>query len=508
MAKKKTDVVRYKGGGWYELPDGKKVRGSENLPAPLATQASTLSDRLRFIRRAGFQYQNIRDVYTTAGYVQEGKETFEHFWSLYERDPTAGRIIDMPAKTTWKTPPEVFEGEGEREEEPTDFEEAWDGLVKRLQVWSHFERVDRLCRIGRYAVLFIGTRGSDDQSLKNELSAMQGPEDVLYLSSFAETNAVVKTWETDPGSPRFGLPVLYELNLAGGVEEFPDKKLMVHESRLIHVAEDTLSDDVYGRPALKRALNPLADLLKVSAATGEAYWQLAARILSGKIDPSITDISEEQMTAMGEALEEMVHDLRRQFLGTGVDLNWLSGETPKPSDALEVYKQLMAVASGIPTRILFGSEQGQLASAQDERAYFGMVNERQEHHAEPNILRAFIDRLVKYRALPLPVEGEERHEYTVVWPALFEMSEKEMAEANLTRAKAAKELTAMGGDPLALVEIDKDRNVWLRPSEEMPEPEPLMPPEEEEEVLEEEEEEGGGGGTEEEVLEDEEGGEE
>lgn len=464
MAKRNSNSskgIKSRGGGWFELPGGEKVRGRAGLAAALMADKPTMTGRLNFLRQAGLQFQGLRDVYTTAGYVKQGKETFDNYWSRYERDPVAGRIVDMLPKTTWRTPPEVFDEEQDKKRNATEFEEAWEGLVTRLKVWRHFERVDRLSRVGRYAVLLIGVKGGDDAELKKPLEKVGGPDEIIYLSSFAEKHATIEKWEKDAGNPRFGLPQQYKVTFSSGVQSFGTGEAFVHHSRIIHVAEDTLTDDVYGRPALKRVLNALDDLLKVTASTGEAYWQLAARILAGKIDPKM-EMEKEDVKEMGEAMEEMVHDLRRQFIGHGVGLEWLGGEPPKPNEALELYKAIVAVGSGYPTRILFGSEMGQLASAQDERAYFGTVNERQEHHAEPDILRTFIDRLLGAGALPPPKDGE----YTVVWPALFELTEKEMAEANLLRAEAAKALSPMGGSPLELVEIDEKRDVWLRSTDE------------------------------------------
>ncbi len=473
MVKNKTlpkalQNIHPRGGGWYELPGGVKVRGRE-IVAALSEAANimqysgnegTLSGRFRFLRQAGLQYKGLRDVYSAAGYVPEGSESFDHYWALYERDPVAGAIVDKPAKTTWRTPPEVFAGT-----EPdldNDFTKAWKVMAKRLKVWRAFERVDRLGRIGQYAVLFIGVREGEDAHLQEPLDSLPGKEkDVLYLSAYAQKYATIEVWEHDTSSVRFGLPKLYKINLSGGVANFPNKNITVHHSRIIHVAEDALVDDVHGRPALKRVLNVLADLLKVTAATGEAYWQLAARVLQASID-SDAEVPQPVLDGMGEALEEIVHDLRRQFVGQGAKLEWLKGDVPQGGDTLDMFKALAGVGSNIPTRILFGSEQGQLASSQDERAFFGSINERQEQHAEPNILRAFIDRMVMVGALPQP--GEQN--YMVVWLPLFELSESDKASANRTRASAAKDLTPMGGDPRQLVKIDEEGNVRLLPGAE------------------------------------------
>ncbi len=454
-----TGVIVYNGGGWYDVPGlDHPVKGRVAARRALTQQVNVTSpSRSNLLRRAGYQYRGERDVYTTAGYVAEDEDDFDYYWSLYQRNPIAGRIIDMPPKSTWKEDAEVFEGEVPADK-PTKFDVQWREMVERLKLWREFEKVDRVGRVGQYAVLLLGARkGDDDRGLTEPLEDLKGPDDILYVSSYAQKYATIERWEQNTQSPRFGLPLIYKVNLSSGVAGFTAETVQVHYTRVIHVAEDPLVDNVHGRPALKRVLNALTDTLKVSASTGEAYWQLAARIWQAQIDKDM-DMSPAKVTELGENLEDMVHDLRRQFVGHGVELSTIGGETPDPSGPFEMFKALNAVGSGIPIRILFGSEQGQQASNQDERAYFGMVSERQEHHAEPNILRGTIDRFIEVGALPKPEKG-----YTVVWPTLFEESDASKAEANAARAQAAKALTAMGGDPMELVEVDETGRVQLLP---------------------------------------------
>src|SRR5207249_1155573 len=113
---------------------------------------------------------------------------------------------------------------------------------------------------------------------------------------------------------------------------------------------------------------------------------------------------------------------------------------------------------------LFGNEAGELASSMDQATYYGMINERQEHFAEPQLVRAFIDKLLALHALPAPETGA----YIVQWPTLFELTELEQADANLKRAQTAAALTPMGGDPTQLVEITDERDVWLVPKKAAP----------------------------------------
>lgn len=413
--------------------------------------------RSAFVQKAGLQFGSKRDTYAAAGYVPQGKVTFDHYWGHYTRGDVAGRIVDMPAQTTWKTPPQVVDNEGKDE---TPFSKAFLSLSKRLRLWHYFQRIDRLAGLGRYAVLMIGTKGVDDAGLRQPLVAVSKPEDLIYLSVYHEKNAPIEVWETDVQSPRFGLPKVYKLKATSGNERktFAVGDLLVHASRVIHVAENKLEDDVFGRPRLERVLNRLHDLDKIAASTGEAYWQLVSRILQAIVDKEV-DTKDGDLIGIDEALQEMIHDLRRQFTGQGVKLEWLHSDTPAVKDVADFYFSLVSGATGIPKRILFGSEMGELASSQDQANYLGTINERQEQFAEPEILRAFVDRMIAIKALPSPQGGE----YQVVWPALFEEPEVTIADANHKRALTAQALTPVGGNPLELVDIDEENNVYLVP---------------------------------------------
>ncbi len=432
---------------------------------------SALASRTNLARKvAGVQYGGNRDIYQAAGYIAQGLVKFDHYWGLYTRGDVAGRIVDMPAKTTWRTPPMVTEPkakEGQADEEgKTEFVRAFEQLAKRVRLWQYLTRADKLTGVGRYGVLFLGTRGSTDQMLKMPLDKMNKSEDLIYLSVYHEGNAIIKEWEMDPGSPRYGLPKLYELRVSSNQVGGTDGKrtmgsgtnLLVHASRVLHIAENLLEDDVYGTPRLERVINRLFDLDKIAASTGEAYWQSVARILQAKIDPE-AEIGTADLEVLDEKLAEMVHDLRRQFYGQGVELSWLTNDTPDVHQVADFFFSLIAGATGIPKRILFGSEMGELASTTDQATWFGSINERQEQFAEPMLLRQFIDRMIALGALPMPVTKE----YTVVWPTLYEDSDLQKADASLKRAQTAQALTPIGGNPRELVEIDEESNVRLIP---------------------------------------------
>jgi len=451
-------VIIPRGKGWYDVA-GTKVRGyqnavraSQNGAHNSEAEAFTLQ-RLDFLRTAGIQYGGDRDVYKVAGYKKH--PTLDDYWGYYDRHPIAAKIIDMPAQTTWRHAPEVVEPDVE---DDTEFMAAFNGLVDRLGLWSRFERVDRLARLGQYAVLLIGARGQQDWEAP--LGAMSGPDDVAYLVHYSQRAVHIERWVEDPTDGRFGLPELYRIDLSRKGSAFQPGTRNVHWTRVIHVAEDTLEDDIYGRPVLKRVLNTIFNDEKVDASAAEAFWQLADKILQLSIDPQAANVD---MDAVEQDMRAIYHDLRRMAAFQGGELSWLSGEPSDPTGLSEILATKMAAGAYIPKRILFGSERGELASSQDERNYFGTVSERQQHHAEPNMLRALVDRLLDTGALPRP--GEDGYE--VLWPDLYVPSDEERATRNKLVAETAAALTPIGGDPYELVEVDDDRDLWLRPSEEV-----------------------------------------
>lgn len=454
--------VEYRDGGWYELPSGEKVRGASTalnrVNGDRQAVQSLKTDRLRAFRKAGFQYGGERDIWTVAGYPEEQNLDAHHYYQRYDRQHIAGRLVDMAPQATWRHAPTIHE-DGDTD---TEFAGAVQELMDRddLRFVHRLERLDRQSRIGRFGGMLIGQATLTDRDLRTEMEPMQGPEDVIYLSTFDERHIEVEDWEDDPSEERFGLPTLYRVDLSSGVTGFPDADAVVHWSRIIHVAEDRLSDEIYGRPALKRVFNLLVDLEKITAATAEAYWQLADQILLASLDPDM-EVGDNQMDEFGEAIEEMYHDLRRQISGQGIDLDWVGGDTPDPSDPVTLYMRLIASAAqpGIPTRMLFGSETGERASTQDKKTWHETISSRQEQHAEPVILRATLNRLQEYGALP------ESEDYGVKWPNLFELPESEEAEIDSQRADAAASLTPVGGDPMERVRITDEGRVELEPTE-------------------------------------------
>ena len=216
---------------------------------------------------------------------------------------------------------------------------------------------------------------------------------------------------------------------------------------MIHVAEGLLENEVYGEPRMKKVFNRLEDLDKIVGSSAEGFWQQAAPTynLSPKKD---FEFSATAMTAAAEELQKVMHNMQRYMASEGVDVETLSGTIASPKDAFDVVISIVSGKTGIPKRILLGSERGELASSQDEANWLGRVGQRQQQHVEPHILRALIQRFIDINALPAPASGE----YGVKWDQLFYLNELETAMVRMRNGLAVKNMTGEGGEEIVTKE--------------------------------------------------------
>jgi hypothetical protein len=230
---------------------------------------------------------------------------------------------------------------------------------------------------------------------------------------------------------------------------------------VIHVAEGLLENEVYGRPRLQRVYNLLDDVLKVVGGSAEATWKLMRKGFVLNIDPEL-DLTPDAVAALEEQFDEYDHGLRRYLRTRGMDVSDLGSEVVEPKELFESIISLISAATGIPQRILLGSERGELASSQDASSWAGHVASRQLNFAEPNILRPLIDRLVAWGALPRPSSGV----YAITWDPLFEMTDAEKATVAQTWADAAQKAALAFGTPV--ITPEEFRGEWTPFSAELP----------------------------------------
>ena len=392
----------------------------------LVQLSGTMLSRIESFSRLGYQYGGDRDIYEALGYKTELDSS--DYYAQYSRQDIAKAIINKPVSATWRGDLTITESSDDND---TPLEVAWKEMEKKLSIKSKFSRLDKLVALGHYGVLLLGF--DDVQSETDFFRAVIPGRELLYVKPLTETSAEVQHWEDDPTSERYGLPNQYQLSiiLPGGQNS---KLISVHHSRIIHVAgEDLLENEIEGAPRLEVVFNRLKDLEKIVGGSGEMFWRGARPGYQGKVDPDY-NMTEDTLDGLKEQISEYEHNLRRILVNQGVDLEALAAQVSDPSAHVEVQLQMISAVTGIPKRILVGSERGELASSQDRDNWFDMIQSRREEFAEPRIVRPFIDRCIEYGALP-PATDEG---YGVEWQSLYEQSDKDKAEVGKIRSETLK----------------------------------------------------------------------
>lgn len=416
-----------------------------------------------------------RDLAAALGY--QPLLHYENYLARYARGDIAGRIVEIPPEATWSTLPRLTNDEQLEAVKPVS--KKFQRLAERVQLRRMLEKADVLAGIGRYSVLLIGF--DDKRALDEPVQAGSvGADGVLYVQPFSEMSALPIELELDTSSSNFGRPKIYQLDLAHGLTQ--DQGLAatllrkhvkatfsgpttrrVHASRLVHIAEGTLEDDLFGRPRLRRVWDRLDDLAKTVGGSAEVFWMVANRGLQFDVDKEMR-LNDDDKKDLDAQMEAYVNGLSRIFKTKGIKiqgLNELGSGNVNPRQVFAVIAALVVGATGIPYRMLFGTERGQNINEQDRKAWLEQVAARRDTFGNEVVLRPFIDKLVHAGALPAVARESQ-----IVWPMIHDdMHRAEVAdviaraEANHAKAKAN------GGAALATSEF---RSIYLGLSPQKP----------------------------------------
>ena len=427
-------------------PKKRTKSGLKMLKAGIKAMSSLL-DRHNLAQKAGLRFGDKRDYYEVFGYVDQ--LTVGHFLAKYARQDIASRVIDAPPEATWSSPPELDGGE--------ELKKQWEALVKKHNIWTVLERADRLARLGRFSLIMIGAAGSPETPLEKT-------EELLFLRPLGESQTKIKEFITDTSDPKFGRPKLYEIqfndpntaeSVSGStqiISSFQDMK--VHHSRMIHIVENPLEDDVFSTPIMAKVYNLLDDLMKIAGGTPETFWLTANRGIQVDVDMEM-EMDDDDAKALADEIEEYQHQLRRILRTRGVKVNVLDSETPSPKEVFSMLISLLSGTTGIPQRILIGSEAGQLASEQDRANWAERIVERRVLFAEPYMLDPLIRRFMETGILP------EVEEYEYKWPDAFKQSPLEQSQTMAATARAVGNLARQTGGkaPLQITSREEAREI-------------------------------------------------
>jgi hypothetical protein len=397
---------------------------------------SLFFERLRSAYQSGLQHGGTRDMYNTFGWKRSLE--FADFAAKYDRQDIAGRVVDSYPDACWSDPPRVEGGD--------TFNKAWQALTgddSQVPVFAALSDLDKLSRLGRYAIMIIGY--DDGTNLAQPVPVSTRERKLVYLQPYAEDVVQIKEYETRQNNPRFGMPTIYTIMPGAipvgegpktplpGTQNMSPTSFDVHASRVLHVADGIRGSRVFGRSCLEPIYNILDDLLKVTGGASETFWLTGNRGLHVDIDKDMTLAAEAEDDLAAE-IEEYESQLRRIIRTRGVKINSLGSEVADPRGVFDVLLSLLSARTGIPKRILAGSEAGQLASSQDRAEWACRVGERTSRHTEPYIFKPFLFSLIGSNVLPKP-EG-----LNIDWADPYKQSPLERSQTSAQMARSVANL--------------------------------------------------------------------
>lgn len=441
-------------------------------------------------------FDSRRDIDDECGYPKNINA--KQYRYMYDREGIATRVVSVYPEECWRDDPEIFET---KEADETAWEATLKEVVKEHNIMHYLGRVDEMSGIGSFGVLLLGV--DDGKTLDTPVagvlldgpnagrkvgfgasvavsSAKEGPgkakpekaghrspqppgkdepmvaspvetaRHLLYLRSIDESLVDIVEWETDVTSRRFGMPKFYNIKFGDPSESSnnshssPDTTTVkVHWTRVIHVADNTKSSEVFGTPRMQIVFNRLYDLRKLLGGSAEMFWKGAFPGFSFEVNPDHAG-EDFDSVSMRKEFEAYSNGLQRYLAVNGVTAKSLAVQVASPDDHVTVQLKAIAIAMKCPLRIFMGSEAAHLASTQDQKTWNGRLSHRQEKYLTPKIIRPFIDRLIAIGILPEPETGS----YDVKWPDMDIATDEEKAKVAEILVKAIAAYVQAGMDTL------------------------------------------------------------
>jgi len=377
-----------------------------------------------------------RDINKECGYP-ETIEVSMYAW-MYERE-VGKRVVDIYPDECWQSDPEVLEEQGD---EHTPWEEEFIALEEKHNLFEMMNTVDRISGIGRYGILVFGI--NDGKELKDPVDGIDpktgvvnvevkqpAKRELLYVQAFDESVVEIASFEGDRKSPRYGQPKTYNIRMSQSAQDgitasSPEyTSVVVHWTRCVHVADNCKNSKVFGTPRMKYVFNRLLDLRKVGGGSGEMFWKGGFPGLSLQTQPNAsgtTEMTAGDLKSLRKEMWNYENGLQRWLALTGMEAKSLAPQVADPSAHVDIQVKLMCMTLGVPYRIFVGSEEAQLAGAQDERNWNKRIKKRRKKYVTSHIVRPVVERLMALGVLSF------LEKFFVEWDDVFAPSKKERSE--------------------------------------------------------------------------------
>jgi len=252
---------------------------------------------------------------------------------------------------------------------------------------------------------------------------VSNPKEIREIVPYGSLQCTVQSSDEDKDvkSARYGLPVRYTVRRSGLDQN------KIHFSRVIHDATRLLDHPWRGMSALEVLYDDQTVLRNARWALGETLVRHAAGFaditMKGAKKKQIDDFEAEQQLHPLNSRSILTHD-------ENTTVGWIgpAGKALNPEPYMTPILESASCGADIPQAMLRGANAGALTGSEvNEREYWTGISALQLLH-EPTIW-ALIDALIETGQI------SEVEDYRIVWPAGFELTEKDKAAIKLQLAQ-------------------------------------------------------------------------
>ena len=259
---------------------------------------------------------------------------------------------------------------------------------------------------------------------------------------YSEEFATIEALEQNAALPTYGQPSVYRLTTGTtrtDQRRVQPRSVLVHASRVIHVAIDTLDDTLYGIPRLAPVYNQLDNLLKVIGGGAYGFYLNSRRRFVTSLREGYQLRPEDQAHYKDEVTEYATG--LKDFLNVmGMDVTQLAGAVASPKEHADMILNLIASTLRMPKVTPHWRRAGHVGLGRGR----GPSLERTSQPVpvsgrQPVILRPLVDRLLpatEQAPFGLGALPARTNRIRSEWGNLFALSEVQQADVADKRASA------------------------------------------------------------------------
>ena len=445
--------------------------------------ANELTSRVQFYDR---MFDKRRDINKECGFP-ENDSTAEQYHGLYYFDAIANRVVEAMPRECFQNPPLVYDTN--KSEATSAFEQTLAAITQDIRGEKSYHkqkgsvfplaefalRADINSRIGQYGIMVFIT--DDGRPLNepaegyvelNSMSSTAPPDTTItpvgnysltinakpasrklkQVRIFPEALAPIVQFESNRTSPRFGLPIMYQVRYNDPLEQrtgigVPMGTEQVHWTRVIHIAETKGSSELFAGSAMRPCRNNLLSLQKIYGAAAEGYWQSCFTALSIETNPALGGNVQVDVPKLRRMMESFRNGLQRELFLKGLTAKTLAPSVTDPTSQIAIQIEAICIAINMPVPVFKGYEIGEQASTNNDSDFNDRVKQRMQGHCTERILIPMVDKLINLGVVAPPKET-----YVVEWPDITAQSAAQRAQTALTTMQSIVAYISGGAEAL------------------------------------------------------------